>query len=477
MQKSDRWSEDKEGEAGKSRPTSRRNSGSHSRRGSKEEPKENNKGISTAPHSSNSTPKRTQKVQDFDFVVTGKQILKRADRASSLPGSHRRPSLDSLSKHRRLLDSPKRFALSQPSKSRDTSLDEDMSLELSQVSDFEDMNSKYGIKNKFSALATSTPKRQNQKPRSGSLQNQAPVRELPKRGQKSLDSKHSRQSTFSYSRDSLYKTSSSSPYRPSVSTELDCSSVSPEYSAASSGDSVGAPPDTLITPRSQELNDSSVSHGSCCVSTWQESGVGAGSGSDGEWAHFWARYNGPHTTRELYDLCPTPYRNDLDLADFELSTNDSMKRSPDNLASLNNLIKSEGLHLTAKETQNVIKCAHILGNVVTIAIERRTKEKEENTEKIQEIKNQTVDKERETKRKTLSLNLRETNLPVEVKEEKRWETVTTQTDISLPNTKSAPKIFEKILRQLSRSSIEDGVEKKAAPDAKEENKEEPKPAS
>lgn len=44
-----------------------------------------------------------------------------------------------------------------------------------------------------------------------------------------------------------------------------------------------------------------------------------------------------------------------------------------------------------------------------------------------------------------------------VEEEKRCETVTTQTDISLPNTKSAPRIFEKILRQLSKSSLEEGI--------------------
>ncbi|XP_013163352.1 PREDICTED: uncharacterized protein LOC106114625 [Papilio xuthus] len=456
MQKSDRYTEDKDPEGGKSRPTSRRNSACLSRRGSREE--KESKRVTTAPTSSNSTPKRQPKSQNFDLVVTGRQIFKRADRASSLPGSHRRPSLDSLPK-KRTFDSPKRHSMAHSARSRDT-IEDDMSLELSQVSDFEDMNSKYGIKR---ITATSTPK--PQKPRSGSLQCQitrGPRDVTVRRGQMSLDSRCSRQSTISCSKDS-YKTSSSSQYRQGVSTELDCSSVSPEYSAPSSVGSMGVAPDTLMSPRSQDLNESS-----CCVSTWQESGrVGP---AEGEWAHFWARYNGP--TSALYDHCPTPYRSDdLDLLDFEFSTDGSVKRSPDKSINIHDLIKQEGLHLTAKETQNIIKCAQILGSVVSKAIDRRTKD--DVTEKIQEIKEP---EEKEIKKKTLTLDLKETVLPVEVKEEKRWETVTTQTDISLPNTKSAPKIFEKILRQLSKSSLDESLDKKMEQNVKED-KDQNKPGS
>ncbi|XP_013133110.1 PREDICTED: uncharacterized protein LOC106112009 [Papilio polytes] len=450
MQKSGRHTEDKEVEGGKSRPTSRRNSACLSRRGSKEE---ESKRINTAPASSNSTPKRQPKSQNLDLVVTGRQIVKRADRASSLPGSHRRPSLDSIPK-KRTFDSPKRHSMAHSARSKDTSVEDDMSLELSQVSDFEDMNSKYGIKR----TAPSTPK--PQKPRSGSLQCQMARRDVTRRGQMSLDSRYSRQSTVSCSRDSK---TSSSQYRQGVSTELDCSSVSPEYSAPSSLGSMGVAPDTLMSPRSQDLNESS-----CCVSTWQESSrVGP---AEGEWAHFWARYNGP--TSAHYDHCPTPYRSDdLDLLDFEFSTDGSVKRSPDKSINIHDLIKQEGLHLTAKETQNIIKCAQILGSVVSKAIDRRTKDKDDVTEKIREIKDT---EEKEIKKKTLTLDLKETVLPVEVKEEKRWETVTTQTDISLPNTKSAPKIFEKILRQLSKSSLEDSLDKKEQNG--KEDKDQAKPA-
>lgn len=66
----------------------------------------------------------------------------------------------------------------------------------------------------------------------------------------------------------------------------------------------------------------------------------------------------------------------------------------------------------------------------------------------------------ENKKKNLTLNLRETVAPLEVTEETKQLTVTTQTDISLPNTKTAPKIFEKILRQLSKTSLEENLEKK-----------------
>lgn len=157
----------------------------------------------------------------------------------------------------------------------------------------------------------------------------------------------------------------------------------------------------------------------------------------------------------------------------EFSTDGSVKRSPDKSINIHDLIKQEGLHLTAKETQKIIKCAQILGSVVSKAIDRRTKDKDDVTEKIQEIKDT---EEKEIKKKTLTLDLKETVLPVEVKEEKRWETVTTQTDISLPNTKSAPKIFEKILRQLSKSSLEDSLEKKVEQNGKED-KDQAKPAS
>lgn len=78
--------------------------------------------------------------------------------------------------------------------------------------------------------------------------------------------------------------------------------------------------------------------------------------------------------------------------------------------------------------------------------------------------------ETEIKKKNLTLDLKETVLPLEVKEEKRWESVPTQTDISLPNTKSAPKIFESILRQLSRSSIDEA--EKTIIECQEENTEE-----
>lgn len=93
----------------------------------------------------------------------------------------------------------------------------------------------------------------------------------------------------------------------------------------------------------------------------------------------------------------------------------------------------------------------MLGNVLTKAIERQSKEYK--TEKIQELKEKS-NPEKELKKKAMTLNLRETALPIEVKEETRWESVPTQTDISLPNTKSAPIIFENILRQLSMSSLE-----------------------
>uniref|UniRef100_A0A2A4J1W2 Uncharacterized protein n=1 Tax=Heliothis virescens TaxID=7102 RepID=A0A2A4J1W2_HELVI len=138
-----------------------------------------------------------------------------------------------------------------------------------------------------------------------------------------------------------------------------------------------------------------------------------------------------------YDQCPTPYRTDtFDLADFEF-TDGTRKRSPDNVEVINNIIRHQGLQLTARETQNIIKCAHLLGNVLASAIDRRS------------------DRHSDQPHRThMTLDLKDTAIPLEVKEEKTCETATTQTDISLPNTKSAPRIFENILRQLSRSSID-----------------------
>ncbi|XP_023940834.2 uncharacterized protein LOC112047812 [Bicyclus anynana] len=433
-------------ESTRSRPGSRRNSGPFSRRSSiKKEPEK-----STPPTSSSSTPKKVYKQLNPDFVVTGKQLLKRGDRANSLPGYHRRQSSDSLLKSKRGTDSPKRSNTAKCS-SREASIEDDASLDLSQVSDFEDLSLKYGLKDKITPLATSTPKKICQKGRSSSVQVSGYQRE-GKKDVRLLESKKSRDSIMS-SRDSVYKTSSSGTYsahstRRAVSTELDYSSMSPEYSAASSGDSVAGVADTLVSPRSQDLQDS------FSVGTWAECGRG-----EGEWGHFWANYNSSLAkvpVGRYYDQCPTPYRSeDIELADLEFSTDGSRKRSPENIKTINNIIRNEGLRLTPRETQNVIKCAHILGNVLTKAIERQTKDRDFSSDKIQELKIEKPNPETEIKKKNLSLDLKETVIPLEVKEEKRWESVPTQTDISLPNTKSAPKIFESILRQLSMTSIEE----------------------
>ncbi|XP_022127099.2 uncharacterized protein LOC111001485 [Pieris rapae] len=406
----------------KSRPSSRRNSVSLSRRSS----------VDKTVHSTNSTPKKTQK---FDFVVTGKQILKKSDRAQSLPGGLRRQSADSL---RKKIDSPKRIQ----TKSRDASLDDDMSLDLSQVSDFEDTNSKYGVK-KFT---TSTPKKVHRR----LIQSV-----LTDKHNKSLESR-SKESSFS--RDSK---SSLGAYRHTMSTEMECSSASPG-SAPSSTDSVhGFPPDTLMSSRSQDLLDS------CCVSTWQESDPKP----TGEWSNFWANYNNSLARVPIsryYDQCPTPYRTeDFELTDFDLS-NEGLKRSPDDITNINYIIRNEGLHLTPRETQNIIKCTHILGNVLTKAIERQSKESQK------AFPEPIIDLEKDLKKKSMSLNLKETVLPLEVKEEKTWESVPTQTDISLPNTKSAPKIFEKILRQLSKSSLEEKVISETPEESQETKNEEVK---
>ncbi|XP_075990009.1 uncharacterized protein LOC142985613 [Anticarsia gemmatalis] len=426
----------------RSRSSSRRSSASLSRRSSIKKEKEAKSVMSSAPSSANSTPKKTVKPQNLEFVVTGKQIMKRCDRANSLPGSYRRPSIDPKMKKplepRRVSE---RINVSHSSKSQETSVEDDMSLDLSQVSDFEDTNSKYGIR-KFQALATSTPKVVKGKPRSASLQSQIHSQRVEtRRAQKSLDStKHS----FSYSRDSFKTSSTGSPHR--YPTELDYSSVSPEYSGQSSSELSprASQLDQVVSPRSQDLQVSS-----CCISTWADSSdadTRVEPRCDGEWSSFWANYNNSLSKvpmKNYYDQCPTPYRTEnFDLADFgELDFSDSSrKRSPDNLDVLNNIIRNQGLHLTPRETQNIIKCAHLLGNVLSKAIERRSKTED--------------DPELLTRKKTMTLDLKETNIPLDAKEEKRCETATTQTDISLPNTKSAPRIFENILRQLSRSSID-----------------------
>ncbi|XP_037298887.1 uncharacterized protein LOC115453637 [Manduca sexta] len=440
----------------KTRSSSRRSSASLSRRGSVRENVKKSP-LNTATSSANTTPKKVVKPQNFEFVVTGKQILRRCDRANSLPGTCRRASVDSP-KVKRTVDSPKKVAhVSQTSKSQETSLEDDMSLDLSQVSDFEDTNSKYGVKQKFRALATSTPKKPWQKTRSCSLQSAMQTQKVEvKRQQKSLENT---------ARSKESRTSSSSPYR--CGTELDYSSVSPEYSGQSSADlspRAYRQTSTIATPASQDMQLSS-----CCISTWQdcsEADTKVDRG-EGEWTHFWANYNNSISKMPMkcyYDQCPTPYRTDtIDFGDLDLSTEGSRMRSPDNLKNVNNIIRNEGLHLTPRETQNMIKCAHILGNVLSKAIERRSREKDEN---LQELN---AEPEREIKKKTMTLDLRETNIPLEVKEEKRSETVTTQTDISLPNTKSAPKIFENILRQLSKSSLDIPKKNEVTEKEKEDN--------
>ncbi|XP_063372000.1 uncharacterized protein LOC134660204 [Cydia amplana] len=466
MQRSDRWPSDYDPD-----PRSRR--GSASSRGSKKK---------SPPASATSTPKKVTKPQNLDFVVTGKQLLKKGDRANSLPGSYRRrPSLDTPKT--RKLPSPKRLNESQSSKSRETSLEddvslelsqvslgtprtqkpspkalsnesrsskrdtstEDMTLELSQVSDFEDTNSKYGVK-KFSALATSTPKKRAS---------------LPQPCKWDKDSGQSGQKT---GRSVSVCRPPSASYRPS--TEPDYSSVSPEYSQSSAETS----PAQTKMECSQDLS-------SCCVSTWLEDDDTRVETrrADGEWNTFWVNYNNSIAKvpmKSYYDQCPTPYRTEnIELADLDFSET-SRKRSPEDMKNINSIIRNEGLHLTPRETQNIIKCAHILGNVLSTAIERRSREKEE-PDKVQELQVDTeADTEKDQKKKSMTLNLKETNVPAEVKEEKRSETVTTQTDISLPNTKSAPRIFENILRQLSRSSIDEASLRKAKESLEVEKKEE-----
>ncbi|XP_063392184.1 uncharacterized protein LOC134677653 [Cydia fagiglandana] len=472
MQRNDRWPTDYDPD-----PRSRR--GSASSRGSKKK--------KSPPASATSTPKKVIKPQNLDFVVTGKQLLKKGDRANSLPGTyHRRPSLDTPKT--RKPPSPRRLNESQSSKSRETSLEddvslelsqvslgtprtqkpspktlsesrsskrdtsmEDMTLELSQVSDFEDANSKYGVK-KFSALATSTPKKRAS---------------LPQPSKWDKDSGQSGQGGQKTGRSvSVFRPPSVS-YRHGPSTEPDYSSVSPEYSQSS----VETSPAQTKMECSQDLS-------SCCVSTWlddsDDTRVEETRRADGEWNTFWVNYNNSIAKvpmKSYYDQCPTPYRTEnIDLADLDYS--ETRKRSPEDLKNVNSIIRNEGLRLTPRETQNIIKCAHILGNVLSTAIERRSREKEE-PDKVQELLIETeVDTDKGQRKKSMTLNLKETNVPAEVKEEKRSETVTTQTDISLPNTKSAPRIFENILRQLSRSSIDEASLRKAKESLEVEKKEE-----
>ncbi|KAG7306555.1 hypothetical protein JYU34_007921 [Plutella xylostella] len=464
----------------RSRPTSRRNSDSAtsmSRKNSAMKDSARSKTSTKSPAQSLvSTPKRcVPRVDKPEFMVTGKQLLKKYDRANSLPGG-RRQSAGSLgarvqesprsrvpeSPRSRVQESPRRTITPHSSKSRDTSLEDDMSLDFSQ-----DTNCKYGVKKKFPGIATSTPKstpKPSQKPRSGSLQSQRyspKVLEAQKKSQQSFDSaKHTfshsvSNSTMSFSRDS--KTSSASNYRYARSTELDYSSVSPEYSSAEL-----SPRDVaVVSPFSRE------SYMSWVDSDMEKTKIEdhkARHTENGEWNSFWANYNNSVSRvpmKNYYDQCPTPYRTEnIDLADLDFSAEGSRKRSPEDLRNINNIIRNEGLHLTPRETQNIIKCAHILGNVLTKAIDRSAKKVELGEEKITEFKSQNeikIDPEVEIKKKALTLELKEQNKPLIVEEEKKCETVTTQTDISLPNTKSAPKIFEKILRQLSRSSIDEGI--------------------
>ncbi|CAD0251588.1 unnamed protein product [Spodoptera exigua] len=395
MYRSERWPE----EESPSRRSSRRSSG---RRASL--PRE----LSPPAPPAAASPRRN-KPHQLDFLVTGKQILKKSDRASSLPGAyHRRLSSEAgASKPRKLTESPRRAPRPPPPaapSTRDAALDEQLSLDLSQIQ----------------ALATSTPRPPRPHGRSASVQS-APHR--------------------------LRRAPAPTP----APTEVDYSSVSPEYSGQSSAE---------LSP-SRGSRDQLVS--SCCVSTWPEcsetdtaveSGGGAGSEGgaggagrapcDGEWCSFWANYNNsmPHVpVQSYYDQCPTPYRTDtLDLADFtepslppEL---DSPRRAPDREL-LASVIRQQGLALSPRETQGVIKCAHLLGTVLARAIERSA---------------------RAARKHNMTLDLHDAAPPAppapSAPSAPSSASATTQTDISLPNTRSAPRIFENILRQLSRSSLD-----------------------
>lgn len=77
MYRSERWPEE-DTDPPRSRASSRRSSVTLSRRNSVKKEKEVKKSpLNSAPSSATSTPKKTVKPQNLDFVVTGKQILKR----------------------------------------------------------------------------------------------------------------------------------------------------------------------------------------------------------------------------------------------------------------------------------------------------------------------------------------------------------------------------------------------------------------
>ncbi|XP_028031448.1 uncharacterized protein LOC114243979 [Bombyx mandarina] len=448
MQPSNRSPEDVELDVPRSRPGSRRNSAS-SRRSSIRDVKP----PTPAPHSLSSTPKHGARTHPLDFTLTGKQITRRSDRANSLPGSYLCRPANEPARPKRIFESQKTRPV--VTKRHETSVEDDMSLDYSQISDCEDPSLKYG---RFRALATSTPRpRLCQNTRSVSLQNQMHVQRTERKN-RLVESKKSQVSTTSRGRDLSCDNTLTSSYYSRCETELGYSSVSPEYSGLSSADhspGAGAPTDT--SPRTQDLQLSS-----CCVSTWQDSSetddtkVEECRDRSGEWESFWAKYNGSMSRvslQEYYDQCPTPYRTGtLDPADLDTSPEFHV-RSPSKVKELDNIIRSEGLHLTPRETQSMIKCAHVLSNVLSNAIERRSRQSSQ-SELRNEIK---IDSECQIKKKSLKLDLRETVAPSRANENGWGVTAATQTDISLPNTKSAPRIFENILRQLSKTTIADSA--------------------
>jgi hypothetical protein len=75
----DRWPDDYDPDTPKSKPGSRRNSASLSRRNSnaKKEKEGKKTPLNSTPSSANSTPKKVAKPQNLDFVVTGRQCLKK----------------------------------------------------------------------------------------------------------------------------------------------------------------------------------------------------------------------------------------------------------------------------------------------------------------------------------------------------------------------------------------------------------------
>ncbi|XP_050556393.1 uncharacterized protein LOC118281098 [Spodoptera frugiperda] len=405
MYRSERWPE----EEPPSRRSSRRSSG-----GSAGSAGSSGRRASLSPPAA-ASPRRS-KPQHLDFLVSGKQILKKSDRASSLPGAyHRRLSAEG-SKPRKLTDSPRRAprAPPAPANTRDTSLEDHLSLDLSQIQ----------------ALATSTPRHPRPQGRSASVQS------APHRMRRA-------------------------PAPAPAPLEVDYSSVSPEYSGQSSAE---------LSP-SRGSRDQLVS--SCCVSTWPEcsetdtavdsgggaggAGAGARAPCDGEWCSFWANYNNsmPHVpVARYYDQCPTPYRTDtLDLADFSERSPPTDTADPADPAAppdpgspraadaalLADIVRRRGLTLSPRDTQCVIKCAHLLGAVLARAIERTA---------------------RAPRPRDLRLDLPDPAPPAPPS-----ACATTQTDISLPNTRSAPRIFENILRQLSRSSLDDTDKGEPKPDA------------